>query len=268
MILSMPKNCEPSFLIAVFLALVVISSPAMAGPPFITDDPEPVDYEHGEINFFSQATTTRSGTSGIMPGVDANYGLLPDWQIHMTAQLAYNETDGGRHDLFGEHHSNMPFGVGDTELGVKYRFLHEDEDGWLPQIAIYPLVELPTGNAKKNLGAGNTQEFIPLWAEKNFGPWQTYGGGGYWNNPGTGNKNYWFYGWVLQRKITDDLTLGGEVFHQTANKIGGLDTTGFNVGGSYDFTDDYHLLFSAGQGLQNSSSTNQLSYYLALQWTF
>lgn len=262
----MPQIQNKLLLTAATLSALVLSSPAVAGPPFITDDPEPVDYQHAEINFFSQATATRSGTSGIMPGIDANYGLAPDWQIHMTAQMAYNETDG-RHELFGEHHST-PYGLGDTELGVKYRFLHEDEDGWLPQIAIYPLVELPTGNAHQNLGAGYMQEFIPLWAEKNFGKWTTYGGGGYWINPGTGNQNYWFTGWVLQRKITDDLTLGGEVFHQTANKIGGFDTTGFNVGGTYDFTDNYHLLFSAGQGLQNANSTNQLSYYLALQWTF
>jgi hypothetical protein len=43
----------------------------------------------------------------------------------------------------------------------------------------------------------------------------TFGGGGYWINPGAGNKNHWFVGWVLERKITDKLTLGVELFHQT-----------------------------------------------------
>jgi len=104
----------------------------------------------------------------------------------------------------------------------------------------------------------------------------TYGGGGYWINPGPGNKNYWFVGWVLQRQVTDSLALGGEIFHQTSFATGGpgspgfplgsKDTTGFNLGGTYDFDQNHHLLFSAGRALQNASTTNAFSYYLALQW--
>jgi hypothetical protein len=33
---------------------VLLSSSALAGPPFITDDPEPVDHLHWEIYTFSQ----------------------------------------------------------------------------------------------------------------------------------------------------------------------------------------------------------------------
>lgn len=73
---------------------------------------------------------------------------------------------------------------------------------------------------------------------------------------------------MLQRQITKQLALGGEVFHQTADKIGGKDSTGFNLGGIYDLTDNYHLLFSAGRGIQNVTATNQFSYYLAFQLTF
>jgi len=34
-----------------FAALVLLSLPASAGPPFVTDDPEPVDYQHYEMYF-------------------------------------------------------------------------------------------------------------------------------------------------------------------------------------------------------------------------
>jgi hypothetical protein len=40
------------------------------------------------------------------------------------------------------------------------------------------------------------------------------------------------------------------------------------LGGTYDFDQNHHLLFSAGRALQNASTTNAFSYYLALQWTF
>ena len=86
-------------------------------------------------------------------------------------------------------------------------------------------------------------------------------------NPGPGNKNHWFVDCVLERKITDQLTLGVELFHQTPDKIDGLQSTGFNVGGIYDFTDRYHFLLSLGRGLQHAKETNELSWYIGLQVT-
>ena len=61
------------------------------------------------------------------------------------------------------------------------------------------------------------REFLSVWVQKSFSEWTTYGGGGYWINQddNLGDKNYSFFGWLLQRKITDKLTLGGEIFHQT-----------------------------------------------------
>ena len=38
--------------------------------------------------------------------------------------------------------------------------------------------------------------------------------------------------WLLQKKVTEKLTLGGEIFHQTAATVDGVDSTGFNFGGS------------------------------------
>jgi hypothetical protein len=46
-------------------------------------------------------------------------------------------------------------------------------------------------------------------------------------------------------------TNGFELFHQTPNAIGtGIgvaQSTGFNIGGIYDFTEHYHFLFSFGK---------------------
>lgn len=239
-------------------ALIAAADLAWAGPPFRTDDPEPVDLDHWEIDVFSTATHVHGDTSGVLPGIEVNYGLLKNLQLHVVAPLAFDKPQG----------VGTRWGYGDTELGAKYRFLDPEEDDWWPQVAIFPLVELPTGNSHRGLGTGRTHAFIPLWLQKDFDPWTTYGGGGYWINPGAGNKNFWFVGWLLQRKVTEELTLGGEIFHQTANVVGGKDSTGFNLGGSYDFSENYHLLFSAGRGIQHASTTNQFSYYLGLQLTF
>lgn len=249
------RGCLSAALCGLFCA---IAPAALAGPPFRTDDPEPVDYGHWEVYGFSTGSEVEGGWSGTLPGIEVNYGALPDLQLHVIAPMAFNAPESG----------GTSFGYGDTELGVKYRFIEEDKDGWRPMVGIFPLFEAPTGDAERGLGTGRAHEYFPIWLQKSFGPWLTYGGGGYWNNPGPGNRNYWFTGWLLQRQVTDNLALGGEVFHQTADVEGGRASTGFNLGGIYDFTDNYHLLFSAGRGLQNMPSTNEFSYYAAFQWTF
>jgi hypothetical protein len=238
-----------------FLSLAPL---AKAGPPFRTDDPEPVDYQHWEFYAFSSGTHVAGDTSGVLPGIEINYGAVPDVQLHVVAPLAYDRPDG----------SGTKFGYGDTELGVKYRFVQEDKDGWRPMVGVFPLLEVPTGNAERGLGTGHTHGFMPLWLQKSFGKWLTYGGGGYWINPGGGNKNYWFAGWLLQYQLTDSLALGGELFHQTASTTDGKAMTGFNLGGVFDITDHHHILFSAGRGIQNVTTTNQFSYYVAYQLTF
>ena len=106
---------------------------------------------------------------------------------------------------------------------------------------------------------------MPLWLQRNTEKWTIYGGTGYRINPWIGNKNSVFLGGVALYQATLSLQLGGEVFHETPDTIDGESTTGFNLGGNYNLANDYNLLFSAGKGLQNVSSTNQLSVYLALQ---
>jgi len=250
---------RPSMIpMAAAFAILVATWPAWAGAPFITDDPEPVGDGHWEIYGFSQGSHSRGDDSGTLLGVDANYGVGPNAQLHVITPLAY-ENPGG-----SESHST---GIGDVELGVKYRFVDPGPDDWWPQVGVYPLLELPTGDADHGLGTSHRRMFLPVWLQKDFGQWTTYGGGGRWMNPGAGNHDYWFFGWLLQRQVTDRLSLGGELFHQSADADDGNDTTGFNVGGSYDLDDHYHLLASAGRGLRNAARTNAFSYYVAIQWT-
>lgn len=232
---------------------------AIAGPPFRTDDPVPVELGHYEFYTFSTGTHVTGDTSGVGPGFEFNYGLIPNGQFHIITPLAFDTAEGER----------SQYGYGDTELGFKYRFIEEDENGWRPQVGVFPIVELPTGSEKQGLGAGHTQVFLPVWVQKSFGDWTTYGGGGYWfnNSDKYGDQDYWFVGWLLQRKVTDKLTLGGEIFYQTADTIDGVDSTGFNLGGIYDVDDNNHILFSGGRGLQHAADTNDYSWYIGWQIT-
>lgn len=225
----------------------------MAGPPFVTDDPEPVDYQHWEFYIASQHTKTSDGWSGTAPYFDMNYGVVPNVQLHLIAPLAYDAPSGG----------TMHYGYGDTELGVKFRFIQETEH--LPQVGIYPLMEFPTGNELHGLGSGHVQAFLPLWLQKSFGDWTIYGGGGYGIDPGAGNENWGFGGVVAQKQIKKNFLLGTEIYNRTTMETGGRDDTAFNIGTVIDFTEHQHFLFSAGRSIYGPTD---FQVYVAYQFTF
>jgi hypothetical protein len=238
------------------LALVVLwclaPAAANAGPPYRTDDPEPTPLGHYEFYTFSTGTVVRDDTSGSLPAFELNYGLIPNGQLTIDASAAFDRPSSGP----------LQYGYGDTPISFKYRFIQEDEQGWRPQVAVFPLVQLPTGDESRGLGAGHVLAFLPMWFQKSFGDWTIDGGGGYWiNRGGAGDKNFWFSGLLLQRKVTDKLSVGGEIFHQTADAIDSHDSTGFNFGAIYDFNEHDHFVFSAGRGLQNADTTNDFSWY-------
>ena len=225
----------------------------LAGPPFLTDDPEPVECQHWEFYIASQHTETSDGWSGTAPHIELNYGVITNVQLHLIAPVAYDAPSIG----------STHYGYGDTELGVKFRFLQETEN--CPQAGIFPLLEVPTGSKSDGLGNGHLQVFLPLWLQKNFGDWTIYGGGGYGVNSGAGNENWGFGGVVVQRQVTKHFLLGGEVYHRTTMETGGQGDTGFNIGTVIDFSENHHLLFSVGRSIDGLTD---FQCYVAYQFTF
>ena len=116
---------------------------AHAGPPFRTDDPVPVELGHYEFYSFSTGTHLKGDTSGELPGFELTYGLIPNGQLQIGAGTAFAAPSNG----------GTVFGYGDTEVSFKYRFIQEDKDGLRPQVAIFPAVQIPTGNHDRGLGA-------------------------------------------------------------------------------------------------------------------
>ena len=244
--------------LAILGALNLLPLVALAGPPFVTDDPEPVDYGHFEINIAAIGTFASGTRFGDLPGLDINYGAAEDLQLHLGIANAFDREQG----------KQTRDGYGDTELGIKYRFIQEDEEGVRPQVSLYPNLEIPTGSRTRDVGTGEARFFLPIWLQKSFDGWTTYGGGGYWINPPNGftaERNYWFAGWTLLRHVDDQLMLGGEVFWQSPSGERAGTGAGYNLGGEYDLDDTHHVLFSAGRNLEDPSQLNNFSFYLGLQ---
>ncbi len=233
--------------------ILAAASASLAGPPFVTDDPEPVELHHWEVYIGSHLEHDATGNSGTLPHVEVNFGAAPNLQLHVIAPCSFVKTPGG----VGR------FGYGDTELGVKYRFVQETSSR--PMVGVFPQLEVPTGSQGKGLGSGHLQVLLPVWLQKSSRAWTTYGGGGYFINPGSGNHDYWLLGWEIQRDFGERLTLGGELFGTTPTQDGGSGSINFNLGGQINLDDRHHILFSAGRGIHGDLTWMS---YLAFQWTF
>lgn len=245
---------EHYFFFSVFLLDLLFTTSALAGSPYLTDDPETLDYKHQEVYLFSTVDKTIDSDTIQGPAIEYNYGALPDFQLHVMAPLEYYSPP--QEDL-----SN--YGIGDTEVGVKYRFITETDDR--PQVGVFPVLELPSGDTDRGLGNGRTWYKLPLWIQKNWGDWTIDGGGGYALNNSPGTRNYGFGGLLVQREINEHLSLGGEIFSQDSSDVGERGFTLFNVGGIYNFTSDFSLLFSIGHSF---TGQNNAVAYLGLYLTW
>jgi outer membrane putative beta-barrel porin/alpha-amylase len=223
-------------------------SPALAGPPYVSDDPEPTDYRKFEIYAFTEGVAGRAGTDG-SSGIDFNYGAAPDLQMTAVLPVAYDANT---------------MGVGNVELAVKYRFAHQADIGW--DIAAFPRVILPS--ISRDIGDKHISVLLPLWAEKDWGDWSTFGGGGCVLSRGGRSQDYCMAGWALTRAMTPALHIGAEIVHQGADSKGGHVSTAVGAGATYDLSETYHLLAYWGPSLENASDNGRYDWYAAVLFTF
>jgi hypothetical protein len=223
--------------LAAAFGLLLSAGDGTAGPPYVTDDPEPVGRHRWEFYLSLTGERDTGGSSGDFPHFEVNYGPSPEVQLHVILPLSYARPPGGP----------TAWGFGDIEVGAKYRFLEETASR--PQVGTFPLLELPSGDAARGLGSGTVRAFIPVWLQKSFGKWTTYGGGGYWINAGKGNRNWWFAGWQAQVQLTSFFAPGGEFYYQSPSEDGASPEVRFNVGFVLDLGERHHILFSAGRAI-------------------
>jgi hypothetical protein len=207
------------------------AAPALAGPPYLTDDPVPTDTGHWEIYAFTDGEGLRS-TAGADAGIDLNYGPVEDVQLTATLPLSFSHQAG----------QGWRAGTGDVELAAKYRFFHDEKQG--VSVAVFPRAFLPTSTLASH---ERTRLLLPVWAQKDFaGGTSLFGGGGYELNPGPGNRNFWQAGAVITHDLSKALSVGGEVAWQQRDADDGTAETNAGLGAIVKLSDHHALLLSGG----------------------
>src|ERR1700692_1641445 len=77
-----------SKLLASLVVFFAASTSALAGPPFQTDDPEPIDYRNYEFYTFATSDGTGIETDAAGPAIEFNYGALPNVHLHIIVPVA------------------------------------------------------------------------------------------------------------------------------------------------------------------------------------
>lgn len=206
------------------------ATPAIAGPPYLTDDPAPTETGHWEIYAFGTGEG-HSELDGNL-GLDLNYGPAKDVQLTATVPLSFSHepAEGWRE------------GSGDVEVAVKYRFFGDEERGL--SAAIFPRAILPTSGIESD---ERTRVLLPIWIQKDFrGGTSVFGGGGYEFNPGPGNRGFWQAAVAVTHDFSKTLSLGAEVTQQGSDTIGETAETNAGVGSIVKLSDHYALLVSGG----------------------
>ena len=128
---------------------------SQAGPPFVTDDPEPPPPGGWEINVPFILERTPGKTEMDSPLFDLNYGL-PNVQLKLEipVKVVHSDADGAM------------AGAGDLLIGVKRRFLNNEQSKF--QLGIYPQLLLPTGDRTRGLGEGRSAFVFPVVAQKSW----------------------------------------------------------------------------------------------------
>jgi hypothetical protein len=238
------------FLVGLSLA---IATPAFAGPPFLTDDPEPTETGHWEIYAPLLEGEGKGANFEGSTGLELNYGAARDVQITVGLPAGFTHSK-----------AETKWGAGDIALSVKYRFYHNEDLGL--SIAAFPGITLPT--ASKGMGADVVTGLLPIWFQKNSGPWSVFGGGGYAINPGDDNRDYLTGAVAVSRQFTPNLAIGIEAERNGATTKDGHATTSLGLGTIYQLAAPYRLLASAGPVFEDGGGGTGFHAFIALGFDF
>jgi hypothetical protein len=251
-----------------FLFVVVSSYTLRAqGPPFQTDDPVPVDFQHYEFYIFGSMDGTPAEIDSTGPAFEFNWGAVPRVQLHIIAP--WGSINPSNNLIYAPGGIGLSaFGYTDMELGIKIAFIKESK--YIPQMGTFLMFEVPTGSYDKGLSVGKVWYKVPLWLQKNFGHWLLDGGGGEAIVPQTQYRNFPYGGFLTKYAFGERLEVGGEVFSHGREGYATAQTqasTMIDVGGYYHFKHHPGEQFLFCYGHSVAGQTEQYAY-IGMYWTW
>ena len=214
---------------------------ARADSPFFTDDPL---FSPGwEIKLGAAAEHNSSGDVLTGPILDLNYAIIPTVRLDLTLAGVGIDPDEGA----------AAYGFGTTDFKVKWRFLEEDPQGWLPAMSIAPKVTLPTASTTHGIGDGVWRAQLPIEFGKTVGNWYHSLEAGYQWALDDNASDVVFWGVATLYNFNKHIAVGTEIYGLTPLDQSEDYTLATTLGAVYTFNANWSLKASVSQSLRKDS---------------
>ena len=226
---------------------------AQGGPPLLTDDPGTPGDGRWEINIAMTVEKTRKDRLFESPLIDINYGMGDHIQLKFEVPWL----------LLKNEYEKSINGLGNSTLGVKWRFFNQEEHGIA--VSVYPQFEFNNSNSSVDQGlVEKDPEFLlPFEVERELGHLSVNGEVGYTFRQNS--EDEWLFGLALGHEFSERLEFLGEV-HGITNR--GFDESEwvFNLGTRWEINHRFTLLVTGGRRLGGSANGGpDLLAYLGMQ---
>jgi hypothetical protein len=179
-------------------------------PPLQTEDTETPGAGNLEINLVAQGESGGGEHRYALPLLDINYGVGDALQFSYSIPYTFVRHAGI--DANGAEEITSANGIGDSSLGLKYRFYDNTDTGI--SLAIEPQVEFRTPGAKRSVSEGRTTTVLPVIVTRE------YANASLTANAGvalSGGQQRYFGSFALGMRISDKVALLGEVVGNNLN---------------------------------------------------
>ncbi len=220
----------------------------------MTDDPGTPGSGRWEINVASEFERRGDETYTALPLLDFNYGLGERLQFKYEVPWLIEHEESG---------TGKRSGLGNSEVGLKWRFLDGGDAGYA--VSVYPQVEFNnpgSSSDERGLADRGTTWVLPLQVQRTMGEvdynaelGRTVGDG----------ADEWFLGLAASRPVHEQFEIAGEVVCTTSAGLHDAAVM-LNVGARATLGVHTVLLISAGQEVRNDFQPNaRVHVYLAIQ---
>jgi hypothetical protein len=249
--MAMPaKHFNTGLPIIIFCALLLIAPEialAQGGPPYYTNDPGTPGNKNWEINLGYMPFLYSNQSITHTPDVDINFGLGD--RIQLTYENAWlrveNQPDPAK------------YGLGQDQLGVKWRFYDSGEDGMA--FSVFPQLSLnnPNDSVARGITPRGASLILPVEFTRKLGPIHVNLEGGY--NIVHLGPNGWLAGLVVGHDISENLELDAEAY-TTGTFHPEYSQTTLEMGVRYRVHRPFIVLLMAGRSVEPARSDQ--SYFV------
>ena len=234
-----PKTCYAAALAATFVFLLAPQARAQGGPPYYTNDPGTPGNKNWEITLGYKPCLYDGASTPHIPDVDINYGLGD--RIQLTFENAWLRVNNS---------GNVKYGLGQDQLGVKWRFYDNKKSGL--GISIFPQASInnPNQSVQRGITPRGASLILPIEFTEHLGPVDINWEVGY-NEVHLGPHG-WLAGFVVGHDVTKKLELDAE-FYGLGTFNNSYNQQTIDAGARYKLRPPFILLLMAGRSVAAAS---------------